>query len=392
MKSCLIWDCTGEKPPIGAVLRNKAPHIRHLEELPGLNAGLRQVGLERPELVFLAADFLRPDYSALVRTVKRRSPDSFLIALEGEHSPGTSRNSLSAGADLTLPVLFTEKELLDSVFRAELQRTSIHLAGREPQEPALPTPDDFLQELRRSLHKLPDQVWARHWQRLEPRLEADPNEVGWHLVSLTSIIEDEVKTKEGCPPAVDQARADCFRALAASPPGPLWRAAFEKLCSAYVSHLLSSADASNQQIVRIRQYIDEHIEEELSLKRVAQAFYLSTSYLSRLFKNKAGMNFSEYVSMRKIERAKALLTETDLSVAEISRQLNYPEQNSFSRFFKSKVGIPPQTYRTLNTGTAREKRSAAPEPVLEDFEITDFGPCAFTSEDLSFAYSFHRRQ
>ena len=155
---------------------------------------------------------------------------------------------------------------------------------------------------------------------------------------------------------------------------------------------MSSADASNQQIVRIRQYIDEHIEEELSLKRVAQAFYLSTSYLSRLFKNKAGMNFSEYVSMRKIERAKALLTETDLSVAEISRQLNYPEQNSFSRFFKSKVGIPPQTYRTLNTGTAREKRSTAPEPVLEDFEITDFGPCAFTSEDLSFAYSFHRRQ
>ena len=71
------------------------------------------------------------------------------------------------------------------------------------------------------------------------------------------------------------------------PPGPLWHAAYEKLCSAYVSHLQSGGDAASQQIVRIRQYIDEHIEEELSLKRVAQAFYLSTSYLSRLFKNKA---------------------------------------------------------------------------------------------------------
>lgn len=55
MKSSLIWDCTGEKPPIGAVLRNKAPYIRHLEEQAGLNAGLPQLGIERPELVFLAA-------------------------------------------------------------------------------------------------------------------------------------------------------------------------------------------------------------------------------------------------------------------------------------------------------------------------------------------------
>lgn len=72
------------------------------------------------------------------------------------------------------------------------------------------------------------------------------------------------------------------------------------------------------------------------------------------------MNFSEYISMRKIERAKALLTETDLSVAEISRQLNYPEQNSFSRFFKSKVGIPPQTYRSLNTRGALDRRIHRP--------------------------------
>ena len=212
------------------------------------------------------------------------------------------------------------------------------------------------------------------------------------MVGLTTVIEDQFRSQDGSPPAVDQARGECLRALAGGPPGPLWHAAYEKLCSAYVSHLQSGGDAASQQIVRIRQYIDEHIEEELSLKRVAQAFYLSTSYLSRLFKNKAGMNFSEYISMRKIERAKALLTETDLSVAEISRQLNYPEQNSFSRFFKSKVGIPPQTYRSLNTRGALDRRSTGPEPVLEDFEITDFGPCAFTSEDLSFAYSVHRRQ
>lgn len=391
MRSSLIWDCAGEKPPVGAILRNRAPHIQHLRELPGLNAGLRQLGSEHPDLVFLAADCLRPDYGALVRTVKRRSPDSFLIALEAERSE-TSHRSLSAGANLALPVPFTEKELLDGVFLAELNRTGADSLGLEHREQPLPSPEGFLQELQRSLHKLPEQVWTRHWKLLEQQLDIDANTVGWHLVGLASLIEEQAKAKDGCPPAVEQARAECLRTLASCPPGPLWQAAFEKLCSAYVTYLLSGGDPSSQQIVRIRQYIDEHIEEELSLKRVAQEFYLSTSYLSRLFKNKAGMNFSEYVSMRKIERSKALLTETDLSVAEISRHLNYPEQNSFSRFFKSKVGVPPQTYRTLNTGSAKERRSAAPEPVLEDFEITDFGPCAFTSEDLSFAYSFHKRQ
>lgn len=392
MKSSLIWDCTGEKPPIGAVLRNKAPYIRHLEEQAGLNAGLRQLGIERPELVFLAADVLRSDYSALVRTIKLRSPDSFLITLEAVDSSGASRRARSAGADLTLPSLFTEKELLDGIFLAELKQTSPAPAELDGRELAIPSPAEFLQELQQSLHKLPEQVWERHWKLLEQHLDIDANAVGWHLVGLTTVIEDQFRSQDGPPPAVDQARGECLRALAGGPPGPLWHAAYEKLCSAYVSHLQSGGDAASQQIVRIRQYIDEHIEEELSLKRVAQAFYLSTSYLSRLFKNKAGMNFSEYISMRKIERAKALLTETDLSVAEISRQLNYPEQNSFSRFFKSKVGIPPQTYRSLNTRGALDRRSTGPEPVLEDFEITDFGPCAFTSEDLSFAYSFHRRQ
>ena len=103
MKSSLIWDCTGEKPPIGAVLRNKAPYIRHLEEQAGLNAGLRQLGIERPELVFLAADFLRPDYSALVRTIKLRSPDSFLITLEAVDSSGASRRARQRGPILPFP-------------------------------------------------------------------------------------------------------------------------------------------------------------------------------------------------------------------------------------------------------------------------------------------------
>lgn len=90
-----------------------------------LTAGLRQLGIERPELVFLAADVLRPDYSALVRTIKLRSPDSFLITLEARGSSGCFPPARAQrGPDLTLPSLFTEKELLDGIFLAELKQTS----------------------------------------------------------------------------------------------------------------------------------------------------------------------------------------------------------------------------------------------------------------------------
>lgn len=393
MKACLIWDRTEARPPVGTVLINKTPHIQYLPEAQGMNQALRQLDRERPELVFLAADGGRPGYGALLRAVRARAPGCFLIALGSRGGECRSAPPQADGADLVLPAMWSEKQLLDGVFLAELRRT-----GAEPQtgseqapEQYLPEPGAFLEELGRELYKFPDQVRDRHWQRLEQWMERDANAVGWHLVSLTTMMAEQLKEGENCPPELERLHGECLKVLSVGPSVPLWKGVYDKMCALYIGQLMSGGDSAGRQIVPIRQYIDEHIEEDVSLKRVAQEFYLSTSYLSRLFKSKAGVNFSDYISARKIERAKTLLTETDLTVAEISRRLNYPEQNSFSRFFKGKVGIPPQTYRVLNAGGPKE-RAAAPEPVLEDFEITDFGPCAFTSEDPSFAYSFHKRR
>lgn len=390
MKACLIWDHTEGKPPVGPALLNRAPHIQYLPEAPGISQALRQLDREHPELVFLAASAARPDYGALLRTVKARDPGCFLIALGGGPCPGLPQKSRP---DLTLPAMWTEKQLLDGVFQAELDRAGIEPGTDREQaaEQELPDPKAFLEELDRELYKFPDQVRDRHWQQLEQWIERDVNAAGWHLVSLASLMMEKRKDGDGGAAELRQACIDALRVLSGGPSASLWKSAYERMCTLYIQLMLTEGDPAGRETAKIKQYIDEHIEEDVSLKRVAQEFFLSTSYLSRLFKSKAGVNFSDYISMRKIERAKTLLAETDLTVAEISRRLNYPEQNSFSRFFKGKVGVPPQTYRVMNAAGPKE-RAAEPEPVLEDFEITDFGPCAFTSEDYSFAYSFRKRR
>lgn len=104
-------------------------------------------------------------------------------------------------------------------------------------------------------------------------------------------------------------------------------------------------DQGYHQIQDAMRFIDEHLGEDLSLKRLSSELYISTTYFSRLFKTKTGMKFSEYLADRRIERAKLLLVSTDTQIMDIARQVGYPEANSFARLFKARVGQTPAQYR-----------------------------------------------
>lgn len=107
----------------------------------------------------------------------------------------------------------------------------------------------------------------------------------------------------------------------------------------------SARDQGYHQIQAVIHFVDDHLGEELSLKRLSSEFYISTTYFSRLFKMKTGKKFSEYLSERRIERAKLLLVSTDTPVMEIARRVGYTEANSFARLFKARTGQTPSQYR-----------------------------------------------
>lgn len=98
-------------------------------------------------------------------------------------------------------------------------------------------------------------------------------------------------------------------------------------------------------ITGIIRYLQEHLEEEISLNILAKEFHLSPQYISQLFKNEIGVNFLAYLTSIRIEKAKKLLISTSLSIGEISVQCGYGDYRVFTKVFKKTEGSTPSQYR-----------------------------------------------
>jgi YesN/AraC family two-component response regulator len=105
------------------------------------------------------------------------------------------------------------------------------------------------------------------------------------------------------------------------------------------------ANAEPPVIAKARQFIEEHSIEALSLGQVAQAVHTSVFYFCKLFKKAVGINFTEYVSRVRTERAKNLLLNPNLRVSEIAYEVGFQSLTHFNRVFKKIVGESPTEYR-----------------------------------------------
>jgi two-component system response regulator YesN len=97
----------------------------------------------------------------------------------------------------------------------------------------------------------------------------------------------------------------------------------------------------------IQKHIQTHLHnpDEITLVRLANLVYFNPSYLSRLFKQVAGMNLSEYVAEARLIRAKRLLEDPNLKVQEVADRVGYGTATNFTRSFRKAVNMTPQEYR-----------------------------------------------
>ena len=94
-------------------------------------------------------------------------------------------------------------------------------------------------------------------------------------------------------------------------------------------------------------YIDSHFTEEtLSLNRVAREVNLSANYLSAVFSQEMGTTFTEYVTGKRMERARELLRTTDKRSGEVAAAVGYRDPHYFSFLFKKTQGCTPRDYRS----------------------------------------------
>ena len=110
-------------------------------------------------------------------------------------------------------------------------------------------------------------------------------------------------------------------------------------------------NVDSQQISSVCDYVKEHYQENLSLTSLSEAMGYSAKYLSRLFKENMSWNLSDYIQYVRIEKAKELLIQTQLSVEEIQELVGIPSRTTFIRVFKKFEGLPPGQYRKLGTIT-----------------------------------------
>jgi len=101
----------------------------------------------------------------------------------------------------------------------------------------------------------------------------------------------------------------------------------------------------NPVIAKAKEYIDAHINEELSLDQTADAVNVNPFYLSKLFKDETGNNFIDYVTDKRLDKARSLLKQGELNIKEISHECGYSDQNYFSKLFRRKFGLTPTEYK-----------------------------------------------
>jgi two-component system response regulator YesN len=105
--------------------------------------------------------------------------------------------------------------------------------------------------------------------------------------------------------------------------------------------------ADTKPIRMAKKYIQQNSMKPISLEEVSSYVGFNASYFSTLFKKESGSNFLEYLSEVRMNHAKELLKETNISIAEICEKVGYSDLKHFTKSFKKATGLKPNEYRKL---------------------------------------------
>ncbi len=101
----------------------------------------------------------------------------------------------------------------------------------------------------------------------------------------------------------------------------------------------------NDQLSTLLEYCGSHFKEKLTLSELAKKFYVSQSYLSRLFNQNLGVSFNDFINLFRVEEACVLLETTCFSISEIAYQVGFSNVRTLNRAFLKHRGFSPSQLR-----------------------------------------------
>ena len=116
----------------------------------------------------------------------------------------------------------------------------------------------------------------------------------------------------------------------------------------YEEFLERSMSESRDEVAAVKNYIYNHYAEDLNLETLAEKVYLSSGYLSFIFKKETGMNLNRFIRVFRMEKAKELLCTTNMKVAMVSEKVGFANSSYFCRSFREYYGSSPESYRKGN--------------------------------------------
>ncbi|HTJ00599.1 MAG TPA: PocR ligand-binding domain-containing protein [Dongiaceae bacterium] len=109
--------------------------------------------------------------------------------------------------------------------------------------------------------------------------------------------------------------------------------------------LMQKRNAEPPKITKAKQFIEERQADDISLTDVARAVNTSSFYFCKMFKKATGLNFTDYLSRVRIEKAKNLLLNPNLRVSEVAYEVGFQSLTHFNRVFRKLCGVSPTEYR-----------------------------------------------
>lgn len=115
-----------------------------------------------------------------------------------------------------------------------------------------------------------------------------------------------------------------------------------------LDNIIENKKMEDTKPIRIaKQYIQQNFAKSISLDEVSNVAGFNASYFSSLFKKECGVNFLEYISEIRMNKAKELLRESNLSISTICEEVGYIDLKHFTKSFKKYTGVKPNEYRKL---------------------------------------------
>src|SRR5271165_2131674 len=102
---------------------------------------------------------------------------------------------------------------------------------------------------------------------------------------------------------------------------------------------------SRERLKRVRDYIEAHLDDQLTLTEIAGVACLSPYHFSRSFKQAMGVGPQRYVMLRRLERAKTLMRRTNQPLALIAQEVGFTDQSHLTAIFRHETGLTPGRYR-----------------------------------------------